>query len=100
MSFLLIYIVYRNIRFGAQGAYLILVGNRRVLIRNRAKNQANDWYLRVKVDYEYSVLFRQSKKKISGNKINTGSDGYKSRDPTFRVPHTQRSAWPSLFRLK
>ena len=71
-----------------------------MLIRNREKNQANDWYLRVKVDYEYSVLFRRIKKKISGNKITQEVMGTKGGDPTFRVPHTQRSAWPSFFRLK
>ena len=71
-----------------------------MLIRNRAKNQANDWYLRVKVDYEYSVLFRRSKKKLVETKFTQEVMGTKSRDPTFRVPHTQRSAWPSLFRLK
>ena len=76
ISFLLIYMVYRNDSIWRLGAYLLLVGNRRVLFWNRAKNQANDWYLWVKVDDEYSIFFRQSKKKISGNKIDTRNDGY------------------------
>ena len=83
ISFLLIYIVYRNDSIWRLGAYLLLVGNRRVLFWNRAKNQANDWYLWVKVDDEYSIFFRRSKKKISGNKIDTRSDGYEKQRPYF-----------------
>ena len=83
ISFLLIYIVYRNDSIWRLGAYLLLLGNRRVLFWNRAKNQANDWYLWVKVDDEYSIFFRRSKKKISGNKIDTRSDGYEMQRPYF-----------------
>ena len=83
ISFLLIYIVYRNDSIWRLGAYLLLLGNRRVLFWNRAKNQANDWYLWIKVDDEYSIFFRRSKKKISGNKIDTRSDGYEKQRPYF-----------------
>ena len=100
ISFLLIYIVYRNDSIWRLGAYLLLLGNRRVLFWNRAKNQANDWYLWIKVDDEYSIFFRRSKKKLVETKSTQEVMGTKSRDPTFRVPHTPRSAWPSLFRLK
>ena len=44
------------------------------------------------VDYEYSILFRRSKNKSVETKLTQEVMGTKSRDPTFRVPHTQRSS--------
>ena len=44
--------------------------------------------------------FSANKKKLVETKLTREVMGTKSRDPTFRVPHTQKSMWPSLFRLK